>query len=299
MTEEAKIIALVDWFFDKINTPIIENLYINNPQNWDALCASLTILNDLQRPKTEYYKLEKLNHLETIGIMQTIYIEQDCILTLKNASLEQSQKNFLENYKEIRSLRNEVFGHPSEKKSNNGFYTRHFFDIIDNRNHFLKIINWKSSGDINSSSFLLNDIVKQNSKITAKYLEEIKKNFITKIESKMKEYKIKTSELFTGANYIFEKLLTKRNDPIAIDTYDTIDNDIGKAKEALMERNLFDNYKRQFEVLVFFSTKLKLQFYKQTYIDTEFYSYAIALRKEISDFKKLLKEIDNVFSSLI
>ena len=47
MTDEEKISELVSWFFSKINHPIIGNIYMDNSQNWDALCASLTILNDL------------------------------------------------------------------------------------------------------------------------------------------------------------------------------------------------------------------------------------------------------------
>ncbi len=59
---EKNIEEHVNWFFNKINISIIENYYIENLQNWDALCASLTILNDLQSNSsssyTEYPKVE-------------------------------------------------------------------------------------------------------------------------------------------------------------------------------------------------------------------------------------------------
>jgi hypothetical protein len=88
MEVEAQIQGKVNRFFAWINYPIIQNYYIKDLQNWDALCASLHILNDLQRPKNEYYSLETVNYLEVIGIMQTLYIEQDSMQTLKNALLE-------------------------------------------------------------------------------------------------------------------------------------------------------------------------------------------------------------------
>ncbi len=294
MTDELNIQKIVSWFFDKINNPIIESFYIDNSQNWDAICSSLTILNDLQRPKKEYYCLKKINHLEAIGIMQTIYIEQDCMLTLQNAILEQTKKEHLTSYTSIRSIRNEAFGHPSEKKKNKQF-SRHFFDIADSEKQILKIIDWETTGKIESYHFDLTETVKKNSKITNDYLEDIKIKFITKIKNKLTEFKINVSDLFSGANYIFEKLLTKHNDRIVIDTYFTIDEDLEKAKEGLLERQIFDNCKKEFETLVFFSTKLKPLFYIQTYADIEFYAYAITLRQGIANFKKSLKDIDEIF----
>jgi len=299
MTDEDKIKELVSWFFDKINRPIIEGLYIGNEQNWDALCAALTILGDLQRAKKEYLALQEINHLECIGIMQTIYIEQDCVLTFRNSILECKDNGPLSNYESIRSFRNEAFGHPSErgKKGMKGLFTRHFFDIVDNKKQILKIINWECTGKINSEHVSLLKLVTDNSKITISYLTEIKDSFIKKIEKTMNEYKIKISDLFNGASYTFEKLLTKEHDKIAIDTYYAIEEDIAKAKEALIERNVFNDHQREIEVVSFFSDKLKVLFYVQTYLDVEFYAYAISLRRELEKLKKTLKEIEGVFSS--
>src|SRR5258708_40055612 len=106
LTDEDRIKDLVDWIFEKINMPIIESMYIGDLQNWDALCSSLTIINDLQRAKKEYHLLEKINHLEAIGVRQTLYIEQDCMLTLKNAILKIKETTALVDYKPIRELRN-------------------------------------------------------------------------------------------------------------------------------------------------------------------------------------------------
>ena len=112
----------------------------------------------------------------------------------------------------------------------------------------------------------------------------------------MLSYKIKTTDLFNHTSYIFEKLLSKENDKIAIDGYEhSVDGEIEKAKEALQERKVFKDYEREIEVSVFFSEKLKPFFYKQTYKDVEFYAYATSLRERLQDLKKSLKEIENVF----
>lgn len=127
MAIEKEIETRIDLFFDWINHPQIQNHYIKNLENWDALCASLYIISDLQRPKNEFLKLQSINYLEIIGIIQTIYIEQDSIETLKFAILEQDKgRQFnMSNYQEIREIRNRVFGHPSEKGAGKK-KTRHF-----------------------------------------------------------------------------------------------------------------------------------------------------------------------------
>jgi len=295
--DEDHIKQLIDWFFEKINMPLIENIYINDLQNWDALCSSLTIINDLQRTKTEYHSLTKINHLEVIGVMQTLYIEQDCMLTLKNAILKTKETAALADYKPIRELRNEAFGHPSAKGRKAGMYSRHFFDIVDANEQHLKIINWENTGSITSGRFKLSDKVKENSAVTLKYLKELTDVFKDTITTQMSNYKIKAADLFNHTSYVFGKLLTKENDPIAIGSYQhSVDEEITKAKEALIERNVFDDdFKRQIEVAEFFSTKLKLLFNQQTHKDTEFYAYASTLRQNLSELKKAIKDLENVF----
>ncbi len=295
MTDEEIIKSIVSWFFDKINIPIIEQQYIHDLQNWDALCASLTLLNDLQRAKAEYYLLTKITHLEAIGIMQTAYIEQDCMLTLKNALFEIKETASLIDYRPTRSTRNEAFGHPSAK-GKSGMLSRHFFDIEDDKKQLLKIINWENTGNISSTHFSLPDQVRTNSKITKTYLQEFKDGFINRIKNQMLSYKIKTADLFNHTGYIFEKLLSKENDRIAIDGYEhSVDGEIEKAKQALQERKVYKDYEREIEVSVFFSEKLKPLFYKQTYKDIEFYAYATSLRERLQDLKKSLREIEKVF----
>jgi hypothetical protein len=290
MSDETKIQELTGWFFDQINVPIIEGLYIHNEMVWDALCASLTILGGLQRAKSEYRLLTKINHLEAIGIMQTIYIEQDCMLNLKNALLGTNENNPLANYKTIRGLRNEAFGHPSERKKK-GVFSRHFFDIKDDTKQLIKIINWEGSGDINSAHISLPKVVEENSKISINYLIDLKQAFIIKIQTQMNSYQIKLTDLFKGANYTFEKLLSKQHDRIVIDTYYGIEDDIEKAIEGLTERKLIELYQRDIDVIMFFSDKLKALFNIQTYLDIEFYSYAISLRREINALKKSFEQI--------
>jgi division protein CdvB (Snf7/Vps24/ESCRT-III family) len=295
MEIEIQIKNKVHQFFDWINRPVVQNFYIKDLQNWDALCASLHILNDLQRPKYEYYALESINHLEAIGIMQTIYIEQDSMQTLRNALLEIKYDGFkLNNYDEVRDTRNKVFGHPSDKKTGT-IKTRHFFDIIDKNEQRIKHLYWGTIKEIDSEEFKINELVLKNSQVTLDYLQEIEKEFKEKFKEIMAKYTVQFDDIFKGANYTFEKLLTKDNDNVVIEPYEgTIDNEIEKVKTGLLERNLTEEFKREIEVLEFLSAKLKPLFYKQTYKDIEFYTYASTLIENIRKLEKELKNIDNL-----
>lgn len=297
METENQIKGKVRQFFDWINRPIIQNYYINNLQNWDALCASLHILNDLQRPKEEYYTLDTINHLETIGIMQSLYIEQDSMQTLRNALLEVKYDGFkLNNYNNVRDKRNEVFGHPSDKSNKKlNIKTRHFFEITDNKKQTIKHLYWGTVEEIESEEFNVKDLVLENSKVTFAYLQEFENELKEKFTEITAKYTVQFDIIFNNANYTFEKILTKENDDIGIKLYEnTIDQEIEKVKMGLRERNLHDEFERKIEVLEFLSEKLKLLFYKQTYKDIEFYTYASTLFENIRKLTEELKKIDKL-----
>ncbi len=295
MQIEDQIDKLVHELFTWIDQPIVQNIYIKDLQNWDALCAALHIILDLQRPKQEYYSLTSINHLETIGIMQTLYIEQDSIQTLKNAILEQKGNKFtLTHYNRIRDIRNQIFGHPSDKNSGSS-KTRHFFNIADENKQLIKHFYWGTIKEIESDCISISDLVLSNSEITLAYLKEIEHDLKNKLMGIMKTYKINLATLLDIASNTFEKLLTKDCDEIAISTYYIIDDEIEKVKEGLIERNVYEDFKRKIEVIVFLSDRLKPLFTVQTFNDIEFYTYASTLAFRIRELKSEIKNIDSIF----
>lgn len=293
MEIENKIKEKISLFFNWINQPIIQNFYIKDLKNWDAICASLHILNDLQRPKEEYYALKSINHLEVIGIMQTIYIEQDSIQTLKNALLEENYSGFkLSKYNKVRDLRNKIFAHPSDKKSGR-VTTRHFFDISDKKQQTIKHLYWGTVEEIESEEFRLPDMILENSKTTYTYLESLEVDVIVKFKKIMEKYKVSFDKVFNGANYIFEKLLTKENDNVVINMYEeTIENEINRIEIGFRERNIYEEFERELDVLKFLSSKLKSLFHEQTYKNIEFYTYASIMSEKVRSLSRKLNALD-------
>jgi hypothetical protein len=290
---------IVSWFFDKINHPILENYFIKDNNNWDALCSSLHILNDLERPKQIFDQLESLDYLSAIGIMQTMYIEQDSVKTLRDSILESQSTFDLNDYNEIRFLRNEAFGHPSSKSKRgkgNG-KSRHFFDIIDSYAQIIKVTNWNKESDIDSATFDISQLVKDNSEITVKYLKEIQQLLKDKFDSKMKEYKVQFSKVFQNDGYIFSKLITKENDFVLIGMFKGLYDEFLSVKEGLTERNVFDEFAVDFNVIDFLFKKVFDVIQTQTHRDIEFYTYSTCLRDKFMDFKKSLQDLDKIFNN--
>ena len=91
----------------------------------------------------------------------------------ENAILETKDTEVLSNYRTIRKLRNEAFGHPSAKKGRKGLLSRHFFDIIDNKKQVLKLINWECSGDIKSEHFILK-VIAHTGQISNYFVEHLR-----------------------------------------------------------------------------------------------------------------------------
>lgn len=109
----------------------------------------------------------------------------------------------------------------------------------------------------------------------------------------MNKNSVNFENLFQHATYVFGKLLSKEHDSIAINMYkSSIDGDIGLAKEGIIERGLIDDYFDEFRSMEFLSSKLMGLFYKQTYKDTEFFTYTQTLYRKVRDLKAELKEID-------
>ena len=70
--------------------------------------------------------------------------------------------------------------------------------------------------------------------------------------------------------------------------------EIENAKKGLIERNIYENFEKEIEVMLFLSDKLKKLFYNQTFEDIEFYTYALVLSEKVNFLKMELKKIDTI-----
>lgn len=285
----------INLFFELINRGVVKYYYLNDLENWYSLCASLHLLKDIQKPKIEYYQIKSINHLNLVGIMQTIYIEQDCVKLLFKSFLELKKNKQFDDYIEIRNIRNKVFGHPT-LTNHNKIKEHHFFYIEDVEKQIFTHTNWSLKENDSIKEYSVKEIVLKNTEVTLNYLNELQESVYQKLKIMKKNFKINFKEMFKGSEYLFGKLLTKEIDNFILSGLNTFKVDLKKTKFGLKERNLYGEYfKIEFEIMECFYKKLNEEIDNdKNFKDIEFYSYASVISEKLRDYKKELVKIDSI-----
>lgn len=151
-----------------------------NKVNTDQIWGPLHILLLIQNAKKKYLKLDIIDDLSLIGLLQTLYIEQDSLSLFAFSIGYIDQRNKFEtdiaDFKEIRYLRNEAFGHPSTTDRN----TVHLFKILDSKKQSFEVHNWEKNNKMFSNEiFCLLDIFKKHNSYSQRILLNLK-NHINK-----------------------------------------------------------------------------------------------------------------------
>ena len=119
----------------------------------DQIWGPLHILLLIQNAKKKYLELDIIDDLSLIGLLQTLYIEQDSLSLFAFSIGYIDQRNKFEtdiaDFKEIRYLRNEAFGHPSTTDRN----TVHLFKILDSKKQSFEVHNWEKNNKKRFSGF--------------------------------------------------------------------------------------------------------------------------------------------------
>ena len=107
----------------KWNTNLYESIYKDCPDEWNAICAAMDILDDTCLAIENYESHGSGNsdaekYLRLYGLLQGVFLQQDSIRhlyeTFVGASLAPASDSA---WAEIRDLRNLTVGHPIEKKT--------------------------------------------------------------------------------------------------------------------------------------------------------------------------------------
>lgn len=138
--------------------------------NWDRICSSSDVINDTLQAIGSYVKSDYpnknvgLRYLYVYGLLQALYLQQDaveCLFgTLRKCYPESLKFSYerSDDLKEIRQLRNETTGHPTEAR--NGVFT-YINRVSLSKWHFGKLCSSKSVGNEFSSVDLFSVLKKQ------------------------------------------------------------------------------------------------------------------------------------------
>ena len=94
--------------------------YQKKDGSWDRLWAAMDALEDAQIAINSYSSLRKVNYLELYGLLQAFVVQQDSINHIKQTLLGGSLivwRNEEPKLNDIRRIRNETVGHPSNIKT--------------------------------------------------------------------------------------------------------------------------------------------------------------------------------------
>jgi len=288
----------VNDLFDWINKIHVQKDYIYDKNKWYGLCASLHLIKDMENA-IEEFDIDDYNMLDTIGLFQSIFIQQDALKELYGVLLSENldYKNYPSLYK-IREVRNDAFGHPSNR---GGGKSRHLVNLHRRaKPEEIVIVNWRTSYENEVTKIDLEDVIKKQ-KIGISELLENAIDRIADIEKSMrKNLKIKELSSILNISYSFEKLYTAIEDESHRGHWgksyiDDLSKILTKVCEGLEER--YGNLKnvcyleRHIQKMKFTGDRL-LRKMLTSEVDMEYEIYLDLFRYQFDSLRGSLKEID-------
>ena len=284
--------------FNWINKPHVQQKYIQDNNKWNGLCASLNLIKDMENA-IEEFDINDYGMLNTIGLFQSIFIQQDALKELYKTLLSENlnYKNHPNLY-EIREIRNDAFGHPSNR---GGGRSRHLVNIRRRgKPKEIAIMNWKTENDDEITKIDLEDFIKKQKKGISKLLEDAIDKFENLEKSMRKNLKIKRLSPILNITYRFEKLYAAIKDESHREWGDFYIEELLdvliQVREGLEERydalkNTPNNVEHEIQKMNFTAKRL-LQKVSNSEFDMEYEIYLNLFEYQFDSLRGYLEEID-------
>jgi hypothetical protein len=120
---------------DLINKPRKQHLLLKNNRLWNQLCSSVDVVQDTDIAMEAYLQNafpqdEGEKYIRVYGILQVLVVQQDAAKHLiVSLGLPASIRDSLEGIRDIREVRIESIGHPTEKRTKGG-HSYHFISRV-------------------------------------------------------------------------------------------------------------------------------------------------------------------------
>lgn len=186
--------------------------------DWSKLWTAVDNIEDTQLAIDEYCDLKSFSRLAVYGLLQSMVVQQDGITHLEEA-LQIEKPNWPNDYPdlaEIREIRRETVGHPTETKKRGGFS----YTSISHTNKFLVLEYgvWSLNDKFEHKTINLEEVIKTQCNLLMKELDRI----IKKIEDDEHNHKMQfqnqsLSEILKATSYYIQKLWPFERDRIYSD----------------------------------------------------------------------------------
>ena len=297
---------------DFINSPRKQNLLLQNLTDWNMLCSSLDVIEDLELAIDGY--LANLEdpatdgelYLILYGILQVLFVQQDALQNMvESLGLDYTRDPIL---KEIRKIRNDSVGHPTKMGSGQKISFNFISRDSMSRSEFMLMTSFPDK-DTEFTNFNVPTLISDQRNILSKTLTEV----IGRLGKEEMEHREKfkdenLADIFPQTlHYYYEKigetiyggklvLLGAANLKLVIDS-------VERFKNALNERGIlkaYDSVIYDLELVEYPLAELRKYFEepdssklnsKDAYIFLEF------IRHQIDTLIQYAKEIDEEYSS--
>ncbi|XLQ19719.1 MAG: hypothetical protein ACKUBY_03950 [Candidatus Moraniibacteriota bacterium] len=182
--------------------------------NWNKLWSAFDNIQDTQSAIEEYIEQKHPTKLSIYGILQALIVQQDSMVHLEESvDIEVPKFEDFSELKEIRNIRNETVGHPSETKKKrgkdisygDGDITYTSLSTVENTN-ILEYQVWSHNDFVNKKVNIIEIIDKQSNVLSSEIDRIIKR--INEIENKHKK-KFNNDSLVSKlaqSGYLIQKL---------------------------------------------------------------------------------------------
>jgi len=304
------IIDLCSKLNKAIHEPLYHNFYnIPSKLKYIQKFTSIDLIEDSQIAIEEFENAESIGKqgrrtLLIYGLLQSLFLQQDGLYHLYKCVVDENikQTDFFDKFsfdKTIRDVRNEIAGHPTNRKGTE-FYFIDKESISKDRFTYAGYTPTYKTVVVDLKSF----ITKQ-SEFTVKVLQKVNENILRKIEMKKGEHKNKSlNEMMIGAGRSLELIYRGIRD---VDRNFQGEWGISGLKEAVNEvrKELITRYNANipseileaFRLIDYIINRFNLWWTEKTLLgndDAEI--FLDSLEKQLEELKEMLQEIDEEFN---
>ena len=299
---------------DFINKPRKRFNLLKNRKFWSQLCSSLDVIEDSDLAIDAYNNSEfgtdfGEKYLRLYGVLQALFLQQDAVTNLCESLGLPNNLTSHPKLKEIRDIRNDSIGHPTKRGN---YKSYHFISRVTIAKSGFQLLS-DYGNKITSRDISLIDLIKEQ----REYLLSSLKGVIQALKDEEKTHKDKfkmekLEAVFPPTfSYYIGKILESTGEPayakVGLMHVKLVKEVMDKLKESLQKRGIeidtYDSIKYLYELLEYPITELKLYFdrliaKKEPRInDKTAYIFAYFIREQLSELKKIAKELDDEYSS--
>ena len=299
MVEETNCIELLRGIVN--DSDRVTNLALPDNKKWNQLCTSMDMVDDCDYAIFQYSKLDNVGYLELYGLLQALFLQQDATIHIAKAvGLDVSEDEFLI---DIRNVRNDVTGHPTNSENGKSFIYLDRHSISKSQFVYRKHISAEARDE--KIKVNVSDLLRSQSNGVNKQLKQIHDQ-MCEIENKHREEhrEMKLAEVFPPTiGYLFSKIFESAwNDEKfdqAIHHIEIINSYVYSFKEKMEEREeWFSDLQSELEQFSYATERLN---YIYNHISSEEVNrididiYCTYMDLKVKGFIDVAKQIDDQY----